>query len=104
MESVAWGLAAVCTSSVPISREPIAIRVGAAMTLLGIVELAYAIPYLSVLWVIPGAILSGAGMGVMFAFAVRRLLDAVEPDDHNVNASARGRHREDGECENHEPK
>jgi len=87
-ESVAWSLAAIVFAGATVRREPLLIRTGVLCITGGIVGFALVMPHGPVIWLLPWALLQGAGFGMCWAFVVRRLVARVDPTDRVRTSSA----------------
>ncbi len=87
-ESIAWGVVAVLFAGVRESAHPALIRIGCAITVVGIVGFALSMPDSSVLLIMPWALAQGAGFGMMWAVAVRRIVEASDAGERECASSA----------------
>ena len=87
VESLAWGFSAVMLSGTPPEREPVLIRVGSLLIVIGLIGLAVSFPSGNLVAVIVTAIIGNAGMGMMWGFIIKRMGGHAEPGDEVRTAS-----------------
>jgi len=88
VESVAWSLAAIVFAGATVRQEPLLIRAGVICIGAGTVGFALLMPHGPVAWLLPWALLQGAGFGMCWAFVVRRLVARVDATDRERTSSA----------------
>src|SRR5471030_1157229 len=88
VEALGWTLTALVVSGQPDRRHGAFIRAGASAIVAGVAILAFTIA-LGRLWlVIAGGAVVGAGFGLAWSLAARRMLVALPGEDRAVGASA----------------
>lgn len=87
-ESVAWALASIMVAGASARQEPLLIRGGVLFISAGVVGFALLMPNGPVVWLLPWAILQGAGFGMCWPFVVRRLVNRVAAEDRERTSSA----------------
>ncbi|MDD3445116.1 MAG: hypothetical protein PHS60_06875, partial [Zavarzinia sp.] len=88
VEAVAWTLVAVVTAGATGRRERAAIVFGAAAAALAVVLSVWAVPFGGVWPSVAVAFLQGGGVGAVWAFATRRIVEAVVPEQRTLAAAA----------------
>jgi MFS family permease len=87
-ESIGWTVMALMVSNLQGHREDLAIRGGAVAIMLGIAALALTLPHRSVPAIAAAGLLMGAGFGLMWSLASRRILASVPEAEATLGASA----------------
>lgn len=88
IDSVSWSVAAIVFSGATAVTERMVIRVGSVFMTISVIGFAIAMPYGSLLALVPFLILSGAGFGMAYAFVIRRVVAHVDPADKERASSA----------------
>ncbi len=86
LESIAWSVAAVAVSG--LRDDAAAIRIGAIMLALSTVGFSIAVPFGSLLAVVPALLLAGGGFGTAYAFVLARVTAGARSDDKDRAAAA----------------
>ncbi len=87
VESVAWGVCAVAIANAGPAAERWLIRTGPIIVTLGIAGMAVFMPGGAVLPIMPFVVMLGAGFGLMWGFAIKRVT-ASAPEGERERASA----------------
>lgn len=87
LESVAWSAAALVFSGVSPRREPLLIRCGSTLVLIGLILTAIVIPR-GPLWALVIVVqISGWGFGMMWGFVIKRIIGAAHRDEKDRAAA-----------------
>ncbi|MCF4165729.1 MFS transporter [Zavarzinia compransoris] len=87
VEAVAWTLTAVVFAGVGPRAERRVILAGAAAAGLAVPLSAWAVPFGGLFWVAVVAFLQGGGMGMVWAFVTRRIVEAVDEGERGLAAA-----------------
>lgn len=87
VEAVAWTLTAVLFAGVGPRAERLVILTGAAAAGLAVPLSAWAVPFGGLSWVAAVAFLQGGGMGMVWAFVTRRIVEAVDEGERGLAAA-----------------
>jgi predicted MFS family arabinose efflux permease len=80
-ESVAWSIATLSVSRLPVSSDRVLIRIGTALVALGVAGFAFAVPMGRLPAIALCALLQGAGFGLCWPSIVRRITDLSHEAD-----------------------
>jgi MFS family permease len=86
-ESLAWGSGAVLMSGIKPSSEPLIIRTGSAMVIVGLVAMSMTFPYFLLVPTILAVIFGNFGMGMMWGYIIKRVLGSSPPEQKDRTAS-----------------
>ncbi|MFT5504230.1 MAG: MFS family permease [Gammaproteobacteria bacterium] len=86
-ETFAWGAAAVLMSGVKPSTEPVVIRIGSAMVIVGLAALSITFPYFLLVPTILAVIVGNFGMGMMWGYIIKRVIGSSPADQKDRTAS-----------------
>ena len=87
VETLAWGCAAILFSGIATDREPVMIRCGSAMVVLGLIGLALTLPNGPLWQIILSAVVGNSGFGMMWGFIIKRVIGSASADDKDRAAS-----------------
>jgi MFS family permease len=87
LESIAWGSAAIIFSNVKPHREQTVIRVGSAQVVIGLVGMAFTLPYGPLWLLVVFIIINSGGFGMMWGFIIRRIISAAPLGDKDRTSS-----------------
>jgi len=88
VESISWSLAAVVFSGVTPLGERTVIRVGSILVTVAVAGLAIAMPYGSLLSLVPFLVFAGAGLGMAYGFIIRRVVAHAHAGEKEKASSA----------------
>ena len=77
LESITWGLAAIIFAGIARQREPLLIKLGSLIVVLGLALLAVFLPVGPLWWAVICSMVGSVGFGMMWGFVVRRIVDAA---------------------------
>ncbi|MYD76681.1 MAG: MFS transporter [Gammaproteobacteria bacterium] len=87
LESLSWGIMAMLFSGTAPGREPLLIRCGSALVVVGLVACAMAFSRGPIWLIVLAAIVSTGGFGMMWGFIIKRIQAAVPPDEKDRTSS-----------------
>ena len=88
LESIAWSAVAMLVVRLDPRTEPLCLRLGAVVVLLGIALFALTMPHGPLWGVIAAAVLQGGGFGLCWGFVTKRIIAASRPEEREQAAGS----------------
>ncbi len=83
LETLAWGIAAIVFSGASPDKEPMLIRTGSALVVVGLIFMAILLPH-GPLWAVAvTTVISNGGFGMMWGFIIKRLVGTAPAEDRD---------------------
>ncbi len=87
LESLAWGTAAIVFSGIDPRSEPVLIKTGGTIVLLGLIAMSVSLPSGSLLALLFSVVFMNGGFGMMWGFIIKRIVGAASVGDRDRTAT-----------------
>jgi MFS family permease len=87
LETLAWGTAAILFSGTDPRNEPVLIRFGSALVVVGLVAMAWLLPNGPIWGLVIVIVASSGGFGMMWGFIIKRIVGAASAAEKDRTAS-----------------